>query len=304
MYATRTLGWAGLAVLVSMVVSYAQPARSETLFRDGFESGDFSATSGGFMWGSPNKTSIVRDDGFVVNNGKVIMNGPFPDRLWESRPGSGGRHAMRFRYPSGDTWAEQRFAIGGAYRELWMSFWLRIPINFDYSAGSNNKLFMVWMDGYSTKGDGSTVGMEMRPTDEVAGGVKFYVKISKGRYDNLGGDTAPALFAVYPRDQGRWMQLVVRMKAETSEDAGDGLMQVWRRWEDESSFSMTHDVSGVAIRVPTAGPQGFSAGYLLGWANGPFAQDTEYLLDDFELSTSSLLGSVSVPKAPKEIKVQ
>jgi hypothetical protein len=85
------------------------------------------------------------------------------------------------------------------------------------------------------------------------------------------------------------MKIVVRLRAETSAGAADGLMQVWRRWEDEGSFTQTHNRTGQPIRIPSGGPNGFAAGYLMGYANSAYGQDTEFLIDDFTLSTTSLL---------------
>jgi hypothetical protein len=266
-----------------------EPEPTGDLVFDGFETADLSVGTNGFSWASTNRTSIVRSDGCVVFNGPANPCGN-EDREWESRPGSAGSHALRFHYLAGGAMSEQRFSIGSAHRELWASWWLRVPTNFEHLDGpssDNNKLFMFWMDDYSTRGDGSTVGMETRP--DGSGGARWYVKVSPGRNTALGGDRGSVPFISYPSDQGRWMKIVVRIKAETSADAGDGLMQVWRRWEDEGSFTQTHNRTGQPIRVPSAGPNGFSAGYLMGWANSAYGQETEFLIDDFTLSTGSLL---------------
>jgi hypothetical protein len=185
---------------------------------------------------------------------------------------------------------EQRFSIGSAQKELWASWWLRVPVNFEHLDGpssDNNKLFMFWMDDYSTRGDGSTVGMEYRP--DGSGGSEWYVKVGSGRNTALGGDQGKGPFISYPSDQGRWMKIVVRIKAETSADAADGLMQVWRRWEGESSYTQTHNQTSQPIRIPSGGPNGITAGYLMGYANSAYGQTTEFLIDDFSLSTGSLL---------------
>jgi hypothetical protein len=265
------------------------PEPTGDLIVDGFESADMSTATNGFSWARNNRTSVVRDDGCAVwNNGAIENCGQSDD--WESRPGSGGSHALRFRYAAGEPMTEQRYSIGAAHRELWASWWLRVPVNFEHLDGpssDNNKLFMFWMDDYSTRGDGSTVGMETRP--DGSGGARWYVKVSPGRGSVLGGDQGSTPFISYPSDQGRWMKIVVRLRAETSAGAGDGLMQVWRRWEDEGSFTQTHNRTSQPIRVPSGGPNGFSAGYLMGYANSAYGQDTEFLIDDFTLSTTSLL---------------
>lgn len=299
---------ARIATATFLAVTFCLTANAEPFAHDGFESGDFAYSAGGFRWLSPNRTSIVRDDQFVVNNGSPVMIGPVTGRDWENGPGSTGRHALRFRYPAGADWAEQRFSIGSAHPELWASWWLRVPANF-YHDGRNNKLFMFWMDEYSDKGDGSTVGMEMRGDSDNPGSATWYLKVSSGRNSVLGGDKGSTSFIRYPSDQGRWMNVVIRFKAESSPDASDGLVQVWRKWETESKFTMTHNLENQPIRIPAAGPKGFSAGYLMGWANTPYKTDTEFLLDDFTLSSTSLIDEFeqtmeSPPSPPPSFEVQ
>lgn len=292
------------AALFVTMGSLAASTIASVVVEDGFESADFKYAENGFSWGSPNRTSIVRDDGYVVNNGSPVMLGPYPDRRWENAASSSGRHAIRFRYAAGADTAEQQFRLNTAYPEIWVRFALRVPVNFQHgsTAPSNNKLFMFWMDNYSTKGDGSTVGMEYR--NDGSGGSNFYVKVSPGRYSVLGGDQGSVSFIRYPSDQGRWMQIVVRIRAESTPDSKDGIVQVWRKWEGETQFTQTHDRGGQPIRIPSAGPAGFSAGYLMGWANTKYAVDTEFLLDDFTVATSSLLETTPTPKPPSGVIVE
>lgn len=305
-----------LAVLVGVGLWMASSAAfAAIIYEDDFEpipGRDYSAGSAtmttpnsvGFRWEGNNGDDVVRDDQFIVFNGKSIQSGPASGKQWENAPGSTGRHALRFNYPAGAYWAEQRFDLSGAYPEIWARFWLRVPINYVHGSegAQNNKLFMFWMDDYSSKGDGSTVGMEFRP--DGAGGAYFYGKVSSGRYTVLGYDQGEAQFITVPRDRGRWMQLVVRIVAESRADAKDGLMQIWRRWEDETSFSQVYDFRSQPIRIPSSGPKGFSAGYLMGWSNSAYASNTEFLLDDFTLSTTSLLDLSSIPAPPGNVSVE
>ena len=90
-------------------------------------------------------------------------------------------------------------------------------------------------------------------------------------------------------DRGRWMQMVIHLVAETSDGASDGVIQTWRRWENESDFTKLHDSNNRRLRIPPDGPNGFSAGYLMGWANGTYSESTFWLIDDFTIANTSLL---------------
>jgi hypothetical protein len=280
----------------------ALTARGEALILDSFESGDMSATNTeGFGWAANNKTSVVTADNEVFNNGE--KNAPIPNgKNWRPKT---GEHSLKFLYPSDESWTEQRFAIGGAYPEIWMSFWLRVPTNFTHPAKEgwpdNQKLFFLWMDGYSTKGEGSSVGMEFRGNG--LGGSYFYAKISRGGNTGTGIDTGQISFLDIPADRGKWMHLVVHVASESTAGANDGLMEVWRKWEGDSQYMKTHDLKDQPISISSS-VKGFANGYLMGWANTPYPVDTEFLLDDFALSTSPLLEGQNAPTAPTGLVIE
>ncbi len=201
-----------------------------------------------------------------------------------------GTRSKRFRYPVGTSTAEQRFTYATT-AELWASWWLRVPDNYTHSsvpALANNKLFSFWMDGYSAAGDGSTFNMEMR--SDGGGSSYWYVKLSAGRYSVAGSDLGNSRFITVPDDRGRWMQIVVNCKPETSEDASDGRVRVWRKWDGDSSFTAVYDYQDRLIRVPAAGPYGFERGYLMGWANGTYVEETDFYIDDFEIADFDAFG--------------
>ncbi|MCH2533645.1 MAG: hypothetical protein MK008_04315 [Bdellovibrionales bacterium] len=259
------------------------------IFYDSFESQDLSTTnSEGFSWHRPNRTSLVNSFGYAVWNGRSINNGPYPDRFWE---GFNSDHSMRFRYPAGETWAEQRFSIGAPKTEIWISYMIRIPINYSHGVGggspTNNKFISLWMDDYSHKGDGSSFWLSMENAGN--GNTDLAFTYSLGSYKASEGMRQHAAFINANEDKGRWVKIVIHLKAESSPGAKDGVVETWRRWESESDYVQLHGKYDVPFKIPANGPNGFYKGYLLGWANGTYSELTEWLIDDFTLSSSSLL---------------
>ncbi|ABC30133.1 protein of unknown function [Hahella chejuensis KCTC 2396] len=272
-------------------------------FQDSFESADILSTNEeGFRWGSLNRTSIVRDDQFIVwkgrGTGSKAEDGPVAGRKWE---GSDGRHALRFRYPAGEAFAEQRFDMGEAHGELWISYWVRVPINYSHDnvdgSAANNKFFSLWMDGYSNKGEGSSFWLSMEPAG--GGNTDLAFTYSKGGHTASIAMQQHKPFINKATDRGKWMQVVMHLKNASYNGAKDGVIETWRRWADESSFTQLHKAANIPFRTPSQGPQGFKTGYLLGWANGAYGQDTEWLLDDFKLSDTSLLSITDGGCQPK-----
>ena len=263
----------------------------EPVFRDDFESADLSSTNeAGFRWGNTNRTSIVRDDGYVVFNGDVIEDGPHLDRQWEARSGS---HALRFRYPAYESFSEQRFRMGAAYPVIWIGYWLRVPINFQHekvlTTPTNNKFFALWMDDYSQHGDGPTVVWNFWQDGETLGS-RHTISLSNETNGVRGHHASFPGFIEHPSDQGRWMHVVLYARMSTDATSNDGEARIWRRWEDEATYAPISDSPGRGFVAPAAGPNGWAAGYIMGWANSGYAEDTEFLLDDFELAVEDIWG--------------
>ena len=288
----------------------------EVLFEDSFESGDMSATNTeGFSWAQPNRTSIVfhdEEDGPVaIYNGTEIYNihdAIMPDGTVRDWHAFDGNNSLRFRYPAGENWAEQRFELGTPLRDVWIGFWLRVPTNYKHPivSKSNNKLFAIWMDGYSTAGDGPTV--VWGPWSDGAEGSTVAGGWSEGGNTVTGSQIPPAPFITYPDDQGRWMHLIFHLQAATNETSNDGVIQMYRKWDGDSSYSQIHNITNANIPSPPGGPNGWASGYILGWANATYEEDTEWLVDNFVISKTSLIDTpppmTIAPNPPNMFSVQ
>lgn len=226
----------------------------------------------------------------MVWNGRKVDIRPNDGRDWTAKT---GLYAMRFHYPAGEPWSEQRFDLGKPQRELWLRYWLRVPTNYTHGMGGgsavNNKFISIWMDGYSQFGDGSTFWLSMESAGNGNTNLAFTYSLGSKRASLAFQQYKPFINA--NTDKGRWMQMVIHLKAQSADGASDGVVETWRRWESEKDFTKFHEKFDLPLKVPAAGPAGFKAGYLLGWANGHYAVPTEWLLDDFTLSTESLLGN-------------
>ena len=268
-------------------------ANGEPLLVDSFESGDMSGTNeAGFDWGGNNRTSVVTAEGVVYSNGEKDIAIP-SGRDWDPKD---GEHSLRFRYPAGQNMAEQRFDLGGAYPNLWYKYWLKVPINYSHSTSTptNNKFFATWMDGYSKSGDGPTVFWNLLSNGN--GGSNIAVSHSDGGYTIGGPQMQSTPFIKVPEDRGRWMEVAIHVQASSPTETGT--IELWRRWENENSFTQIHLVEDAYLKIPSQGPNGWSEGYIMGWANAPYKVDTEWLLDSFAVSVDPLMSSGEVSTKP------
>lgn len=275
-----------LLTVTALTLALATPAQAEEIFADSFESGDMSATnSDGFNWGRNNRTSVVTSEAAVYNN-KEIYNVPPGNPDWTPKT---GEHSLRFRYASGEFMTEQRFDLGAHYKDLWLSYWIRVPTNF-VQGSLNSKFLSVWPSTYDREG---TVTWNTRPNG--TGGANLVV--SDGGV--TGKEDLPTLFIEVPSDRGRWMHVVAHIKSASGPEAHDGLIQLYRRWENESSYTTIHDKTTADTWDNTTSNQGISQGYIFGWANDAYDDDTEWLLDDFSLHTSSPINGEASSNRPK-----
>jgi hypothetical protein len=282
----------------------ATAAHSQTIISDSFESGDLSARyTSGIDWAGTNRTSLVKRDpvrGDIIiysGNREVEILSGF-DKQWKAKHGD---VSMRFDYPSGtNSWAEQRFSLSSAHPEIWIRFWLKVPINFRHSSNSpsNSKLFALWMDGYSSKGAGPTIIWEF--WNDGSGGSRLAYHYSPGGFRTANSHKQHKQFIRYPNDQGRWMQVVMQVEMARTTSSNDGVIRLYRRWDNETSFTMLHEDTNADIGPPSGGPKGWKAGYLMGWSNPGYSQRTEWLLDDLKFSNTSLLDVVDAPSPEPE----
>ena len=274
-YSFLTL-FAGLFLSASLA---AQPILS-----DDFSTGDVSRSINGFKWSGSDSPNDPSSATYVAET--VTRHGELKD-------------ALHFYYKAGSRWSEKRFDIGRPHPELWVRYWIKVPDNFEHSSDSpnNNKFFALWMDDYSAKGDGPTVFWNYWRSDS---GSNLTVSYSHGQNRVSGPNLQNTPFISTPEDRGRWMEVILRVKAASSRSSNDGIIETHRRWEDEKSFTKLHEVRDANIAIPPNGPIGWQRGYIMGYANASYSEDTVWVVDEIEFSDSSLLNSAARPKPPTQ----
>lgn len=274
-------------IALLILLSQSTNLAAFTILNDSFESGDLEnlGESGDFRWQkNANRLSIVT--GSIGSN--AVLSPEYADvndsRSWL---GIDGENAMRFYFPSGEPWTEQRYDLGQSYPEVWVRYWIRVPENFSHD-GVNYKFFVIYMDGYIQGGTGTTVEMQLWPNSNGNSRMTFtvhnYNANKTAAYKAL-ESTVPEVndFIDPERDRGRWMQVVYRFKTSSSVNSEDGVIEAWRRWQDETQYNKFFSVQD-AIMSPAEDGSFFQGGYFLGWANGGYNFDTEWLIDKVEMS--------------------
>lgn len=232
------------------------------VFRDDFETGKRASPQGGYQWkGTPGNITV------------------------SSEIARSGRYSLKFVYTGKenckDATAEQRFAFGERLTEVWLEWYIYFPdgtegVGPKYhhrsqsgcpSSATNNKFIRIWGNDYNAP---NKVGAETWATgggdsrlDGMAvlngsGPIRYI-----GRYGSFINDGT----------RGRWVQIRAHFKlADIGKSNG-----IVRFWVDGK---LVIDERSVAV-YSTNGLHYWDQGYLLGWANSGFNENTPVFVDDF-----------------------
>ena len=270
---------------------------ADIIFTDDFESGSLhegSKQQNGFFW-------RIGDDTEVSTENK--KNGSYSLRFFFEGKEDGK-----------DASSEQRFYLGGHHPDIWVKYDLFIPSNYVHrnSTGSdNNKGFLwLWAQGYSCKErEGPKLGSHFWPRDNGDSKVSMYAtacengeqKIQEHWLSTEEGD-GKSNNGIINDDRGHWMTLIMHAKYATKAN-NDGVFEMWKtNWRGETDKLMNiHNGAWYSTQPNSNEPaRGFDQGYLLGWANSGFDEDTIIYLDNIVFSTGPLVtDAVAAPKPPK-----
>lgn len=261
----------GLLVLIAM---YINVTSAEILFEDGFESAELSKQQNGVKWISPTNTGII-----------------------DSTAKHGG-HSLEFNYKATndteDSTAEQRFLLGDFYKDIWISYEIFIPKNYQHrttTGANNNKGFLMLWGGDYANPTGFKLGTEFWPNPD--GSSTASIRLSGVGFDKHYWGACPN--AVKLSDRGQWIRVVAHFKYATAAN-NDGIVQIWKVYTDGRK-ELACNITNGDWYSPVA--TGFDRGYILGWSNSGFIEQTKFYIDNFKVSTDSLLDvSDNPPKTP------
>lgn len=287
------------------------------IFSDSFASGNLSYNINGYAWGTPvlgtgsayavaplTSTAIIAQDSFESGNLSYTNNGFAWGNIVRTSVNAlnpkTGTYALEFKYQAAadnfDSNSEQRFTFGNYYKNVWAKFVIFIPTNYvqrSQTTGSNNKWFVdLWQDGY---GDNAGVAFDVNLWSATV--ASFFVSVPRGtdpKYNAGGrhiGNAAWADMAVIKSsDRGKWLTVVQHFKYVTNATSNDGAIELWITPEGEARRAHINKLDGDwYIQETATNGRGANNGYLMGWANTGYLQETKFYIDSITFATFSLL---------------
>ena len=233
--------------LFLILLSLPFAAHAQLIAEDNFDSvvGGQGVSPPAAFWGSGVRTT-VRDD---------VSHSP--------------SNSLRFNFKSEaqgseDAWAEQRFNLGGERTELTIMYDLYIPANYHHrSAGgsTNNKFLRLWTNGY---GDDEKIGGSFHVGD---GSVISDISVEYRSNPGQGMSKKDKQPFILSSDLGKWMAIKIYARAATN--SSNGKYEIWKNGNRILNHSVENNHH--------PGTQGWTTGYLFGYANSGF--DTQVWLN-------------------------
>lgn len=264
-------------LMSAILLSLPMAGGAEVVFSDAFSSSDLSKTMGKAKW--TNRTNVE-----VVSNGKAIS----------------GQESAKFRFPGNqdpdkDSWAELRFDLGNTYPELWIQYYLFVPENYEHrgESWSNNKFLRLWARDYK---DREKVGFSLLWRGDGGSDLNSEWSVNGGGLGTKIHRTGAGDAFITTADQGKWIKVRVQAKAAQSGDV-NGTLRLWKN--DELIIDHADLINNFHLDSLHA----YQFGYILGWANSGFDEQTEFYLDDVVIATSvndleAISNSNSLPNPP------
>jgi hypothetical protein len=241
----------------------------------------------GFTWAygnsSPSHSVTVTDD--IAHAGTKCL-----DFFWPGKAlgGMGG--------------AEQRFVCPGEHRGLWLDFWIYLPDGTDgwnefehrdnYPQSNNNKFIDLWgraytgvnsvLLGWSSNTPHPDVSRNLANIESSWGSdnVECATSTTVGIWQSCGSGPGWNDSGTWPGPLlGRWVRVRAHALLATDEHSSDGVLHLEIDGEDYGTRT--------ALPMSAIAPYNYlKRGYLFGYANTGFDNDTHAFLDDFAIYTS------------------
>ena len=191
-----------------------------------------------------------------------------------------------------DAAAQLAFTLDQLYQELVIDFDLYIPTNYSHVVPSdnsnNNKFFRLWQNTYADTTAGQHFGASTFANSGDSSLCTEMQHFGSGVGPGVGDNDNSYANFITTADHGNWISIRIHVQAGTVGGnyqftnvngtfwRGDGFVRIYKN-NVLTAYNNTMPAIG-------SGPQGWRYGYLLGYANSGFRQDTFLYLDNLTIN--------------------
>lgn len=236
----------------------------QLLLQDGFESGDFSHTGGGFAWGSETAT-----------NGSSSI-------AIEQDTANYGTNSLRLRYdgtaPGVASKVERHFDLGSYYDKSIIEFDWYVPSNFEFRESGPLELLRLYGSSRNNK---SVVGLNIQKGSGTVIGDAYIVRGLGSASEGPDLDN-PIRNLITSNDIGQWMTLRFELIAPTASTYS--VVKIYKNGTLLKNLSLDTYVGN--------DPQGFKNGFVGGNCSFGFDSQTDFFIDNFKAySDNKVIGT-------------
>ncbi|MEF3691947.1 MAG: hypothetical protein V3574_02755 [Candidatus Moraniibacteriota bacterium] len=218
-----------------------------------------------------------------------------------------GLYSLKFLFAGNsnmadDAWAEERFTFGAPVNEVHIRFYIYFSENYiirdDPNGADNTKLGVFWGEAYSdpvTMAIEYEVDMKPRFKTKVAGYPNQ--PVCSGNTGFVSNPLISGTMTSILDMKGQWTAVEYRLKTDTG--LGDGAFQMW------INGNLEVDAQNISWVGAPCSPGYLLNGYLMGWSNSGFNEDTSVYIDDIVFSDNYIgpIDSGESPSSPTGLNI-
>ncbi len=145
--------------------------------------------------------------------------------------------------------------------------------------GHNNKFFLVWQGGYGSSTTGNMVDFEFWSNDRGSSKLSYYPAKDNGAW-KPGHTFANENIIDKETDRGKWMEIIIHIKISGPSN-DNGILHLWKNGNEYLHVTDLPNYSELGFNY-------FQYGYLLGWSNSGYTEETLMYIDDVVFSTKEI----------------
>src|SRR5690606_732150 len=146
---------------------------------------------------------------------------------------------------------------------------------------TNNKFLFVWQGEYGSLASGNGIDLEYWSRGRGSSSLSYYLFVDQGAKLRDNGHTFSNDFIINKdEDAGKWMELIFHFKIASSAD-NDGVIHIIKNGKDYLNVRNIGNFSELGYNY-------FEKGYLLGWSNSGYKEETTFYIDNVVFSTSPI----------------
>ena len=147
----------------------------------------------------------------------------------------------------------------------------------------NNKFFVVWQGNYGHSSSGNTINLSSWYGHRGSSTLSYSPAKDHGAWQ-LGHEFTETHIFDKETDPGKWMEIIIHLKIAGSAN-NDGIIKVWKNGQEFLNVTDLANHSDLGFNY-------FQYGYLLGWSNSGFEEETIMYIDNVVFSSDKISSSV------------